>query len=121
MHLLAKAPHMAFTDQLAASIAEAGYPQLHDLSREVWRALVAGHITEKQAQAAAEAIEARRRTAVVPRAIKTVGELHAQPARLDGPNVPETVKHPWHAGARSQPPWPTIDPISPRRTVTLLL
>jgi hypothetical protein len=59
---------MPFTDQLVATIAAAEYPQLNGLSRDVWRSWAAGTITDQDAQAAAEAIQARRTVAPVPTA-----------------------------------------------------
>jgi hypothetical protein len=52
---------MPFTAQLVATIAAAEYPQLNDLSRDVWRALAAGVISDDEAHAASLVIEERRR------------------------------------------------------------
>jgi hypothetical protein len=53
--------HMSFTAQLVAAIEAARYPQLHELSRDVWRALAAGVISDDQAHTASLVIEERRR------------------------------------------------------------
>jgi hypothetical protein len=49
-----------FVNQLATAIAAARAPQLDHLSRELWKAYAAGAPSDADAQAAAEAIEARR-------------------------------------------------------------
>jgi hypothetical protein len=53
---------MSSVEHITAVIARGGFPQLHDLSRDVWRALVAGVISDDEAHAAALAIEERRRS-----------------------------------------------------------
>jgi hypothetical protein len=49
-----------FTDQLTRAIAAARTPQLDHLSRELWKAYAAGALSDDDAQAAAEAIRARK-------------------------------------------------------------
>jgi hypothetical protein len=49
-----------FTDQLTRAVAAAPLPQLNRLSDELWKAYAAGALSDNDAQAAAEAIQARR-------------------------------------------------------------
>jgi hypothetical protein len=49
-----------FTDEVTRAIAAARTPALDHLSREVWKAYASGALSDDDAQAAAEAIEARR-------------------------------------------------------------
>jgi hypothetical protein len=51
---------MPFTAQLVEAIEVASYPQLSELSHEVWKAHASGVLTDTEAQAAAERIHARR-------------------------------------------------------------
>jgi hypothetical protein len=53
---------MSFAEHITAVIARGSFPQLHELSREVWRALFAGVISDDEAHAASLAIEERRRS-----------------------------------------------------------
>jgi hypothetical protein len=57
---------MSFTATLVAAIEAARYPQLHELSRQVWVAWSAGTLTDTEAQEAAERIQERRVLAPVP-------------------------------------------------------
>lgn len=51
---------MSFAQQLAVAVKEARYPQLSELSRQVWQAWSTGTLTDTEAQDAAEAIALRR-------------------------------------------------------------
>jgi len=58
------------SQQLAGAIAAAPLSTLDDLSRDVWRALAAGMLSDANAQHLAEVIHARR---TVARALETAG------------------------------------------------
>lgn len=49
-----------FAEQLSTAIASSTPNQLHHLSKQVWQAWAAGHLTDAQAQNAAEEIQARK-------------------------------------------------------------
>jgi hypothetical protein len=57
---------MSFTATFVAAIEAANYPQLNELSRQVWVAWSAGTLTDAEAQEAAERIQQRRVLAPVP-------------------------------------------------------
>jgi hypothetical protein len=55
-----EATSMSLANQVALAVERASYPQLSNLSRAVWSAWSAGTLSDADAQAAAEALHARR-------------------------------------------------------------
>ena len=81
-----------FNDAIGRAIAAAPLKALDDLGREVWAAWRAGAIDDGTAQAAAEAIQARRRVEAKPtgaaRALRApfLGEAKPRPRRQQSPD-----------------------------------